>query len=139
MRSLMSTLRREARVLPRGLKISFRFQSMFSIRTRKTSSGRGPVSCAMMFLSFFVVLGLFLLLAVKKPSAHRSLIAFAAWWSLFHSTVMAVQTIEAWNRGIHRDYTDVAIAGIFGALLLAVTPTERDAAAHRESASTVAP
>ena len=28
-----------------------------------------------MFLSFFVVLGLFLLLAVKKPSMHRSLVA----------------------------------------------------------------
>jgi len=95
--------------------------------------------CEPMFLSFFVVLGLFLLLAVKKPSAHRSLIAFAAWWSLFHATVMAVQTIEAWNRGIHRDYTDVVIAGIIGAVLLSVTPTEREAAAHRESASSVAP
>ena len=93
--------------------------------------------CEPMFLSFFVVLGLFLLLAVKKPSAHRSLIAFAGWWSVFHATVMAVQTIEAWNRGFHRDYTDVVIAGIVGAVLLAVTPTEREAAAHRESASTV--
>jgi hypothetical protein len=59
--------------------------------------------CEPMFLSFFVVLGLFLLLAVKEPSAHRSLIAFAAWWSLFHATVMAIQTLQAWNRGVHRD------------------------------------
>lgn len=95
--------------------------------------------CEPMFLSFFVVLGLFLLLAAKKPSGHRSLIAFAAWWSLFHATVMAVQTIEAWNRGIHRDFTDVVIAGIIGAVLLAVTPTERELAAHRGAASTVAP
>ena len=55
-----------------------------------------------MFLSFFVVLGLFLLLTVKKPSAHRSLIAFAAWWSLFHASVMAIQTLQAWSRRIHR-------------------------------------
>lgn len=95
--------------------------------------------CEPMFLSFFVVLGLFLLLAVKKPSAHRSLVAFAGWWSVFHATVMAIQTIQAWNRGIHRDYKDVVIAGIVGAVLLAVTPTEREAAAHRESASPVAP
>ena len=67
-----------------------------------------------MFVSFFVVLGLFLLLAVKRPSAHRSLIAFAAWWSLFHATVMAIQTVQAWDRGIHRDYRDVVIAGIIG-------------------------
>ena len=58
--------------------------------------------CEPMFLSFFVVLGLFLLLAVKEPSAHRSLIAFAAWWSLFHASVMAIQTLQAWSRRIHR-------------------------------------
>ena len=95
--------------------------------------------CEPMFLSFFVVLGLFLLLAVKKPSRHRSLIAFAAWWSLFHATVMTVQTMEAWSRGIHRDFTDVVIAGIIGVVLLAVTPTAREAATHGESASTVTP
>ena len=52
---------------------------------------------------------------------------------------MAVQTIEAWNGGINRDYTDVVIAGIIGAVLLAVTPPEREPSAHRDSASTVAP
>ncbi len=31
-----------------------------------------------MFLSFYVALGPFLLLAARKPSSHRSLIAFAA-------------------------------------------------------------
>lgn len=93
--------------------------------------------CEPMFLSFFVVLGLFLLLAVKRPSEHRSLIAFAACWSLFHATVMAVQTVQAWSRGIHRDYKDVVITGILGAVLLAITPTRRQAAAHPESAATV--
>ena len=95
--------------------------------------------CEPMFLSFFVVLGLFLLLAVKRPSAHRSLIAFAAWWSLGHASVMAIQTLQAWNRGIHREYTDVVLAGIVGGALLAITPTARDAAARREAAATVAP
>jgi hypothetical protein len=48
-----------------------------------------------MFLSFFVALGSFLLLAARKPSSHHSLIAFAAWSSLAHASVMAIQTVEA--------------------------------------------
>ena len=28
-------------------------------------------------------------------AAHRSLIAFAGWWSLFHASVMAIQTLQA--------------------------------------------
>ena len=34
--------------------------------------------CEPMFLSWFIALGPFLLLAARKPSVHRSLIAFAA-------------------------------------------------------------
>jgi len=74
----------------------------------------------------------------EKTLSHRSLIAFAAWWSLGHASVMAIQTLQAWNRGIHREYTDVVLAGIVGGALLAVTPTARDAAAHREAAAAVA-
>src|SRR5438128_517235 len=90
--------------------------------------------CEPMFLSFYVGLGLFLLLAVRKPSAHRSLIAFAAWSSLFHASVMAIETLEAWSHGVHRDYNDVVIAGIVGAVLLAITPIARQEAATLSSA-----
>jgi len=44
-----------------------------------------------MMLSLYVTLGVFLLLALRNPSAHRSLIAFAAWSSLAHAGVMTVQ------------------------------------------------
>ena len=37
-----------------------------------------------MMLSLYVPLGIFLLMAVRNPSAHRSLIAFAAWSSFAH-------------------------------------------------------
>jgi len=37
-----------------------------------------------MMLSLYVALGIFLLLAVRNPSANRSLIAFAAWSSFAH-------------------------------------------------------
>jgi hypothetical protein len=42
-----------------------------------------------MMMSLYVTLGIFLLLAVRNPSAHRSLIAFAAWSSLAHAALMA--------------------------------------------------
>jgi hypothetical protein len=48
-----------------------------------------------MFLSFFIPVGVFLLMAVRRPSEHRSMIALAAWWNISHSTVMAIQTVEA--------------------------------------------
>jgi hypothetical protein len=37
----------------------------------------------------YLTLGIFLLLAVRNPSAHRSLIAFAAWSSFAHAVVMS--------------------------------------------------
>jgi hypothetical protein len=38
-----------------------------------------------MMFSVYVTLGIFLLLAVRNPSASRSLIAFTAWSSLAHA------------------------------------------------------
>ena len=46
-----------------------------------------------MMLSIYVTLGVFLLLASRNPSAHRSLIAFAAWSSFAHAATMAVQSV----------------------------------------------
>lgn len=77
-----------------------------------------------MFVSFFITLGVFLLLAAKEPSAHRSLIAFAAWWNLAHASVMLIQTVEAWSHGVHRDFTDVIVAAVMGAVLLALVPAK---------------
>jgi hypothetical protein len=47
-----------------------------------------------MMLSLYVTLGVFLLLAMRSPSANRSLIAFTAWSSLAHAAVMAVQAFR---------------------------------------------
>ena len=81
--------------------------------------------CEPMFLSFFIPLGIFLLLAVRDPSAHRSLISFTAWWSLAHASVMLIETIEAWMHGVHRDFTDVILAAVIGGALLALVPRKR--------------
>ncbi|MFI5094987.1 MAG: DUF6632 domain-containing protein [Candidatus Acidiferrum sp.] len=42
-----------------------------------------------MMLSLYVTLGIFLLVAARKPATHRSLIAFAAWSSFAHAVVMS--------------------------------------------------
>jgi hypothetical protein len=43
-----------------------------------------------MMVSLYVTLGIFLLLAARNPSAHRSLIALTAWSSFAHATLMGV-------------------------------------------------
>jgi hypothetical protein len=75
-----------------------------------------------MFTSVNGVLGVFLLLAVKQPAKHRSLIAYGAWSSLAHAFTMTIQTAEAWAHGIHRADSpqDIVINGAVGVLLLVV-------------------
>src|SRR5215475_11535242 len=79
-----------------------------------------------MFLSWFIALGPFLLLAARKPPLHRSLITFAACQCLAHASVMTIQTVEAWKHGVHRDFTDVVIVGVIGGILLALLPARRE-------------
>jgi len=43
-----------------------------------------------MMMSLYFTLGVFLLLAARNPSAHRSLIAFTAWSSFAHAVVMSM-------------------------------------------------
>jgi hypothetical protein len=74
-----------------------------------------------MFLSWFIALGPFLLLAARKPSLHRSLITFAACQCLAHAAVMTIQTAEAWKHGVHRDFTDVLLVGVIGVIVLALS------------------
>jgi len=78
-------------------------------------------ACEPMFLSWFIALGPFLLLAARKPSLHRSLITFAACQCLAHAAVMTIQTAEAWKHGVHRDFTDVLLFGVIGVIVLALT------------------
>jgi hypothetical protein len=47
-----------------------------------------------MMLSLYAALGIFLLVAVRNPSAHRSLIAFAAWSSFAHAVAMSILGLE---------------------------------------------
>lgn len=83
-----------------------------------------------MMLTLYVTLGVFLLAAVRNPSAHRSLIAFTAWSSFAHAAVMGAQVyrkfvepIEGWG---------VLVLIVIGIVLLALMPAKR--ASQREAA-----
>ena len=75
-----------------------------------------------MFTTVNGVLGIFLLLAVKEPAKHRSLIAYGAWSSLAHAFTMTIMTGEALAHGVHRADSpqDIVINGAIGVLLLLV-------------------
>jgi hypothetical protein len=85
--------------------------------------------CDPMFLSFFIPVGVFLLLAARRPPEHRSVIALAAWWNIAHGGVMAIQTVEARIHGVHRDFKDVVIFTLIGVVLLAILPAKRETVA----------
>jgi hypothetical protein len=79
-----------------------------------------------MFLSFFIPVGVSLLVAARRPSEHRSMIALVAWWNISHGAVMAIQSVEAWIHGVHRNFTDVIVVLVIGGVLLALLPTKRE-------------
>jgi predicted membrane-bound dolichyl-phosphate-mannose-protein mannosyltransferase len=79
-----------------------------------------------MFLSFFIPVGIFLLMAARRPSEHRSMIALAAWWNISHGGVMAIQTVEAWIHGVHRNFADVIVVLVIGVFLLALLPAQQE-------------
>jgi hypothetical protein len=89
----------------------------------------GKCECGPMFLSFFIPVAVFLLIAARRPSEHRSMIALVAWWNISHGAVMGIQTVEAWNHGVHRNFADVIVMLVIGVVLLALLPAKREAVA----------
>ena len=82
-----------------------------------------------MFKSFFIPVGVFLLMSARRLSEHRSMIALVAWWHISHGMVMAIQTVEAWSHGVHRNFTDVIVSLVIGVVLLVLLPAKREAVA----------
>lgn len=76
-----------------------------------------------MMLSLYVTLGILLLIAVRSPLAHRSLIVFAAWSSFAHAAVMAVMALrDASERG---HFLGVAVLVIIGVPLIVLAPAKQ--------------
>jgi len=75
-----------------------------------------------MMLSLYVTLGIFLLFAVRNPSANRSLIAFTAWSSFAHAAVMGVQAFRSLIPS--GELVGVAVLIIIGVALIVLAPAK---------------
>src|SRR5262252_3000381 len=78
-----------------------------------------------MMLSLYVTLGVFLLLASRNPAAHRSLIAFTAWSSFAHATLMGAQAFLSFIA--RRELLGVATFIVIGVALIVLAPAKRPA------------
>src|ERR1700740_1454457 len=76
-----------------------------------------------MMLSLYVALGVFLLIAVPNPSAHRSLIAFAAWSSFAHAVAMSILGLEIPNQRVGF-LVGSAVLVVIGVALIALAPAK---------------
>jgi hypothetical protein len=86
---------------------------------------RSEPALSMMF-SLYVTLGVFLLLAIRNPSASRSVIAFTAWSSLVHGVWMGAQALGGMvARG---ELIGVAVLIVIGILFVALAPPKQLAA-----------
>ena len=86
---------------------------------------------APMFYTILATLGVFLVLAARNPSAHRSLIAYAVWSGFAHTAVMALMAIQLpTKRG--ELLAGVAVTGLLAVVLFVFAR----AAARSEGAAT---
>jgi hypothetical protein len=76
-----------------------------------------------MMMSLYATLGVFLLLASRNPSAHRSLIAFAAWSSFAHAGLMSFQALS--NMIARRELIGSAVFAVIGLALVALAPAKK--------------
>jgi hypothetical protein len=76
-----------------------------------------------MQFSLYVTLGVFLLLAIRNPSASRSVIAFTAWSSLAHAALMGTQACR--NMVARGELIGVAVLVLIGAVLIALAPSKQ--------------
>ncbi len=83
-----------------------------------------------MILGFYATLGVFLLIASRRPAENRSLIAFTAWSSLVHAGIMTVQALQ--NAAEHAHLLgDVPALIIVGIALIAWAPPKATSAVLR--------
>lgn len=99
-----------------GLLFSAGIYPVTMILWRREQSGYTDA----MMGSLYITLGVLLLLAVRNPPAHRSLIAFTAWSSFAHGAVMAIMAFrDASERGL---LWGVVALAVIGTVLIALAP-----------------
>ena len=90
-----------------------------------------------MQMAIYATLGVFLLIAARNPSRHRSLIAFAAWSSFAHAAVMSTLglKIPSQRMGFLIGSGVLVLIGLILLLLSARKPAQEQA----ESAAALRP
>jgi peptidoglycan/LPS O-acetylase OafA/YrhL len=77
-----------------------------------------------MMMSLYFALGILLLIAVRNPSAHRSLISFAVWSSFAHAITMSILGLK-----IPSERTGFLIGSavlvVIGVVLVALAPAKQ--------------
>jgi hypothetical protein len=81
---------------------------------------------AMMIAGIYATLGVFLLLAARKPLANLSLIWFAVWSSIVHAGIMAIQALTNPQNAGHL-IGDIPALLIIAAVLAILTPRHAQA------------
>ena len=74
-----------------------------------------------MLNAVLATLGVFVFLAARNPSAHRSLLAFAAWSSFAHAAIMLVMAFQVpAQQGVL--LISAAVTALGGVLVMVFTP-----------------
>ena len=76
-----------------------------------------------MMLCVYATLGVFLLIAIRDPAAHRSLIAFTVWSSFAHAALMGTQAAR--HMVEPGESIGVAVLVVIGVALMALAPPKR--------------
>ena len=79
-----------------------------------------------MMMGLYFTLGIFLLIAVRNPTAHRSLIAFTAWSSFAHAAVMSALGFEMPSERTGF-LAGSAVLVVIGVVLVALAPARQSA------------
>ena len=110
----------------------FFLAAVYPIAMYLRQPGNEPPGDTMM-LSLYFAMGVFLLLAARNPSAHRSLIAYAGWANVAHAVVMALMAVHPASdrKGL---LSGVALAGFIGVVLIALVPAKESAALSSSAA-----
>jgi hypothetical protein len=74
-----------------------------------------------MILGIYATLGVFLVIASRNPSAHRSLIWFTVWSSIVHAGIMAAQSL-ANSQYVGHLWGDVLALFVVAIVLALLTP-----------------
>jgi hypothetical protein len=80
-----------------------------------------------MMLSLYVTLGVFLLIAARNPSAHRSLVAFTAWSSFAHALVMGTMGFQFASQRVGFLWGSIVLV-VIGVALIVLAPAKASAA-----------